>query len=120
MKKLLISALLLAVSGPSFATDWYIFNTGNLKCVYAPREARDTGKQALITPYDFRKEARQSRDYDWTKVYHNKNGEIEVDIKYDHRHLYYFASKDGCRSFKQHYASQHHRIKDRHELNELR
>jgi hypothetical protein len=116
MKKLIVAAMLLGLSGQAVATDWWLFDGGNFTCVNAAQAAIAKDAPVLATPYTFRQEARQSRSYKGTSVYHLGDGQLGVDIKAFNSHMDYFSSLSACLDFKKYFLSHGHHAANLNEL----
>ncbi len=116
MKKLIISALLLSISGAAVARNWYIFDVGNLSCLNAKAVAQEHGQPEFATPYAFRQAARHLSTYGGTRVYHYADGQMGVVISAMHRSMYFLSSRSTCRIFKHVYTSNGHNVSNLNQL----
>ncbi len=100
MKKLIISALLLAVSGPALAADWYLFETQSEKCVEASAVAARNHAPFYSSPAQMRIFMRDAfpTTYGGTSILNFPDGGKMVELKNGQRAIYYFSSKTTCLS----------------------
>lgn len=116
IKNLAVAALLFALPVSASATDWYIFDVGQLKCLNAQRVAQEHDQPEFANPYAFRRAARRLSSYGGTRVFHYANGQMAVLISAMHREMYFLSSLQTCRIVKQVYVSTGHDVNNLNEL----
>lgn len=98
MKKLIVAALLLGLSGQAMATDWYLFETQSEKCVQASGFAVRNHAAFYSSPAQMRIFMRDAfpSTYGGASVLKLPDGGRMVELKNGQRAIYYFSSRAAC------------------------
>ncbi len=114
--KLLVFCLSLCLPIAASATDWYIFDVGQMSCINARSAAQEKNLPELASPYAFRQAVRGLSSYGGTRVYHYPDGQMGVVIKEMHREMFFFSSLQVCQTYKLIYESTGHHVSNLNEL----
>lgn len=100
--KLFLLASLLLIASPAMATDWYILDMSNQRCVTAAHFADETGQPSFSSPLQLRAfgRAHPETGYTGTVVHHlpgiSAPGNLMVMVESGQRAVYFFSSRKAC------------------------
>jgi hypothetical protein len=96
MKKLIISALLLGLSGQAMATDWWVYNGATGHCEPATDYAASVNMPQFSNPYGYREYERGfPQAYKGMTVQHVQNALLVV-FHIDHGRVIYASTHAAC------------------------